>query len=422
MKQPALRHLVTPELWFVCGSQHLYGPETLAQVTEQARQVAGALDVSPASPLDIVFKGIMTTPEDIRRLCLEASADPRCAGLTLWMHTFSPSKMWILGLTSLQKPFVHLHTQFDRELPWDSIDMEYMNLNQAAHGDREAGFMHTRLRLERKVVVGHWSDAGVQQRLGVWARAAWAWHDWQAAKIARFGDNMRDVGVTEGDKVSAEMHFGFSVNTHPVSDLAAWIDAVSNDEVDALISVYQDEYEVAPELLPGAERHASLRDGAQIEAGLRAFLEEGGFKGFTDTFEDLHGLAQLPGLAATVVAMNKAVRPSALPPQVVRPLRIRSAVTVDRRDTDQPGDLPPGQQAEFRQGRQQGQCHHRTDTRCGALQLKAVPGHEIGVHSVQQLLIEVVAQPSQVRHELLDVCPHALVLCAAEPVTFGGEQ
>ena len=239
----------------------------------------------------------MTTPDEIRRLCLEANADPDCAGLILWMHTFSPSKMWIGGLSALQKPFAHLHTQYNRELPWDSIDMDFMNLNQAAHGDREAGFLHTRLRLERKVVVGHWTDEEVLARLGAWARAAWAWHDWQGAKFARFGDNMRFVAVTDGDKVSAEMKFGFSVNTYAVGDLAERVKAVSDSEIDALISIYLDEYDVAAELKPGGERHDSLREGARIEAGMRSFLSEGGFKGFTDTFEDLHGLAQLPGLA-----------------------------------------------------------------------------------------------------------------------------
>ena len=292
-----MNNLVTPQLWFVCGSQHLYGPETLAQVAAQARQVSDALDGSPAIPLPVVFKDVLTTPGDIRRLCLEADANPLCAGLVLWMHTFSPSKMWIGGLGALKKPFVHLHTQFERDLPWQSIDMDYMNLNQSAHGDREAGFLHTRLRLERKVVVGHWSDDEVQARLGAWARAAWAWHDWQGAAICRFGDNMRFVGVTDGDKVSAEMKFGFSVNTYPVGDLAERIQAVSENQIDDLIRTYLDEYEVTPELQPGGERHDSLRDGARIEAGMRAFLEDGGFKGFTDTFEDLHGLTQLPGLA-----------------------------------------------------------------------------------------------------------------------------
>ena len=292
-----MKHLAHPQLWFVCGSQHLYGPETLKEVAAHAAEISAALHGASAIPLEVVSKGVLTTPDEIRALCLAANADPMCAGLILWMHTFSPSKMWIGGLGQLRKPFVHLHTQYGRDLPWDSIDMDYMNLNQSAHGDREAGFLHTRLRLERKVVVGHWSDAEVQARLGVWARAAWAWNDLQGGKFVRFGDNMRQVAVTEGDKVSAEIRFGFSVNTHGVGDLALRVNAVSEADVDALIQTYLAEYEVAEELKPGAARHESLRDGARIEAGMRAFLEEGGYLGFTDTFEDLHGLKQLPGLA-----------------------------------------------------------------------------------------------------------------------------
>lgn len=293
-----MKHLAQPKLWFVCGSQHLYGPETLKEVAGHAAQIARALDASDLIPLEIVAKGVLTTPDEIRRLCLEANADPGCAGLILWMHTFSPAKMWIGGLSALNKPFLHLHTQFARDLPWDSIDMDYMNTNQSAHGDREAGFLHTRLRLERKVVVGHWTDPEVQERLGVWARAAWAWHDWQGAKFVRFGDNMRQVAVTEGDKVSAEMKFGFSVNTHGVGDLVQRVNAATDADVKALIDAYLSEYEVAPELKPGGERHQSLLDAARIEAGMRAFLEEGGYKGFTDSFEDLHGLKQLPGIAS----------------------------------------------------------------------------------------------------------------------------
>ena len=292
-----MKHLAHPQLWFVCGSQHLYGPETLKEVAAHATEISAALDGAPAIPLEVVSKGVLTTPDEIRSLCLAANADPMCAGLILWMHTFSPSKMWIGGLGQLRKPFVHLHTQYGRDLPWASIDMDYMNLNQSAHGDREAGFLHTRLRLERKVVVGHWGDEEVQARLGVWARAAWAWNDLQGGKFVRFGDNMRQVAVTEGDKVSAEIRFGFSVNTYGIGDLAERVDAVSEADVDDLIQTYLQEYDVAPELQPGGERHASLRDGARIEAGMRAFLEEGDYLGFTDTFEDLHGLKQLPGLA-----------------------------------------------------------------------------------------------------------------------------
>ncbi|THD50084.1 MAG: L-arabinose isomerase [Bradyrhizobium sp.] len=291
-------NLAKPEIWFICGSQHLYGPGPLKQVADNAQKIAEGLAKSSRLPLKTVFKALLTTPDEIAKLCLEANSDANCAGLILWMHTFSPSKMWIRGLNVLQKPFVHLHTQFNAELPWDTIDMDFMNLNQSAHGDREAGFIHTRMRLARKVVVGHWSDPEVHDRLGAWMRAARAWHDWQGARIARFGDNMRQVAVTEGDKVSAEMTFGFATNGYGVGDLVAEIKKVSDAAAAKLVSAYEAEYSVAPELRKGGKRHDSLIDGAKIELGLRAFLEAGGFKGYTDTFEDLHGIKQLPGVAS----------------------------------------------------------------------------------------------------------------------------
>jgi len=289
--------LKTYEIWFVTGSQHLYGPDTLEQVAEHSRQIAAVLDASLYIPVNVVFKPVLTTPEAIKALCLEANLTANCIGLITWMHTFSPAKMWIAGLTALKKPFVHLHTQYNREIPWSEIDMNFMNLNQAAHGDREFGFIGSRLRLERKVVVGHWQDDAVQGELGVWARAAAAWADWQGAKVARFGDNMRDVAVTEGDKVAAQIQLGYDVYGYGVGDLVKAVNAATEAEVDQLMQVYLDEYEVAPELTPAGERNASLREGARIEVGLRNFLSAGNFKAFTTTFEDLHGLAQLPGLA-----------------------------------------------------------------------------------------------------------------------------
>ena len=294
-----MKLLASPKIWFVCGSQHLYGPGPLKQVAANARKVAAALAASEKLPLKTVFKALLTTPEEIAQLCIEANSDANCAGLILWMHTFSPSKMWIRGLTTLKKPFLHLHTQFNRDLPWETIDMDFMNLNQAAHGDREAGFMHTRMRLGRKVVVGHWSDPEVHDRIGAWMRAARAWHDWQGAKFARFGDNMRQVAVTEGDKVATEMRFGFATNGYGVGDLVAKISdiGINAKKIDQLCAEYEARYAVAKELRAGGPRHESLRYGARIELGLRAFLAEGGFKGFTTTFEDLHGLRQLPGLA-----------------------------------------------------------------------------------------------------------------------------
>jgi L-arabinose isomerase len=284
------------EVWFVTGSQHLYGPETLEQVAEHSRAIAQALGEAAAIPVQVVFKPVLKTPDEISQLALEANAAPNCVGLVAWMHTFSPAKMWIAGLRSLQKPFAHLHTQYNRDIPWAEIDMDFMNLNQSAHGDREFGFIGSRMRLERKVVVGHWQDADVQASLGAWARAACAWHDAQGARFARFGDNMREVAVTEGDKVNAQMRLGYSVNGYGVGDLVRYVNEVADADVDALIEEYGDQYAVVEALRPGGAKHQSLREGARIEIGIRRFLESGNFKGFTTTFEDLHGLAQLPGL------------------------------------------------------------------------------------------------------------------------------
>ncbi len=285
------------EIWFVTGSQHLYGPDTLATVAQHAQAIASALDEAPAIPVRVVFKPVLTGADGIRQLIQEANGAPACVGLVAWMHTFSPARMWIAGLELLAKPLLHLHTQHNREIPWATIDMDFMNLNQSAHGDREFGFIAARLRLERKVVAGHWADEGVQAQIGSWARAACAKADWRGGRIARFGDNMREVAVTEGDKVEAQWRLGFAVNTWGVGDLARVVDAASEADVDGLIAEYLDSYDVAPELRPGAARAGSLRDGARIELGLRRFLADGGFTAFTDTFEDLHGLAQLPGLA-----------------------------------------------------------------------------------------------------------------------------
>jgi L-arabinose isomerase len=285
------------EVWFVTGSQHLYGPETLETVAEHSKVIAAALDAATALPMRIIFKPVLTSSDEIRRLALEANASDACVGVVAWMHTFSPAKMWIAGLNVLRKPLLHLHTQFNREIPWSDIDMDFMNLNQAAHGDREFGFIAARMRLERKVAVGHWGDPDVQERIGAWARAACARRDWETGKIARFGENMREVAVTEGDKVEAQRRLGFSVNAYGIGDLVARIRDVAESDVDALIEAYVDEYEVDPALVPGGARHESLRDGARIEVALRGFLAEGSFTAFTDTFEDLHGMTQLPGLA-----------------------------------------------------------------------------------------------------------------------------
>ena len=289
--------LDAPEIWLACGSQALYGEGPLQQVAENSRRIARALSESGSLALRTVWKPVLTTPEEIAGLCQQANADPTCAGLILWMHTFSPSKMWIRGLSLLSKPFVHLHTQFNRELPWDTIDMDFMNLNQSAHGDREAGFIHTRMRLGRKVVVGHWSDPEVHARLDAWMRAAWAWHDWQGARFCRFGDNMRQVAVTEGDKVATEMKLGFTVDGYGVGDLVEEVAGVNDAAIDGLMDEYRDRYRLAADLLAGGARHAEVRYGARLELGIGAFLAAGGFKGFSTTFQDLHGLEQLPGLA-----------------------------------------------------------------------------------------------------------------------------
>src|SRR5687767_1549840 len=285
------------EVWFVTGSQHLYGPKTLETVAEHSKEIAAALGASAHVPVKVVFKPVLTTPEAIRELCLEANSTNSCVGLITWMHTFSPAKMWIAGLSLLRKPFLHLHTQYNREIPWAEIDMNFMNLNQAAHGDREFGFIGSRMRLERKVVVGHWQDEDVQASIGAWARVASAWADWQGAKIARFGDNMRDVAVTEGDKVQAQIQLGYDVYGYGVGDLVKVVNEVSHAEIQELTETYLDEYDVVPALQPGGQKYDSLVEGARIEVGLRKFLSAGNFKAFTTTFEDLHGLAQLPGLA-----------------------------------------------------------------------------------------------------------------------------
>jgi L-arabinose isomerase len=285
-----------PEIWFVTGSQHLYGPETLKQVATNSAEIVASLDNEAGLPVKVSARALVTTPDEILAICRQANSDGNCIGLIFWMHTFSPAKMWIRGLKELQKPFCHLHTQFNRDIPWASIDMDFMNLNQSAHGDREFGHICTRLQLPRKVVVGHWQDPEVRRKLAVWSRVALGWQELQSLKVVRFGDNMRQVAVTDGDKVEAESVFGFSVNTHGVGDLVAAIADQTDAAVDAVCAEYADLYALDPLLQKGGPRHSSLREAAKIELGLRAFLKSGGFSAFTDTFEDLHGLPQLPGL------------------------------------------------------------------------------------------------------------------------------
>ncbi|MFD8703463.1 L-arabinose isomerase [Kitasatospora sp. NPDC059648] len=285
------------QVWFLTGSQGLYGEQTLRQVAEQSRRIAAALNSDPAVPVEVVWKPVLTDASAIRRVCLEANSADDCIGLIAWMHTFSPAKMWIAGLDALQKPLLHLHTQANVDLPWDSIDMDFMNLNQAAHGDREFGYIQSRLGVTRKTVAGHVSDPTVAARVATWARAAAGRAELRGLKLARFGDNMRDVAVTEGDKVEAQRRFGVSVNTYGVNDLVAAVDAADDGDVTALVKEYEDNYRLVPELRAGGGRHDSLRYAARVELGLRGFLEQGGFKAFTTNFEDLGGLRQLPGLA-----------------------------------------------------------------------------------------------------------------------------
>ena len=286
-----------PTVWFLTGSQHLYGPETLEQVADQSRQICALLGEDAALPVGIVWKPVLTEAGQIRQVLQDASTDPGCIGVIAWMHTFSPAKMWISGLNALAKPLLHLHTQLNAALPWESIDMDFMNLNQAAHGDREFGFVQTRLGIPRTTVAGHAADPSVRRRIDGWARAALGLAAIRSLRLARFGDNMRDVAVTEGDKVEAEARFGVSVNTYGVNDLVDVVDAVPDPEVDALVDRYAQEYALVPALAPDGDRHESLRYAARIEAGLRHFLSDGGFGAFTTNFQDLGGLRQLPGLA-----------------------------------------------------------------------------------------------------------------------------
>lgn len=290
----SLKHL---SVWFITGSQHLYGEETLKQVAAHSKQIAASLNDASQVPVSVTFKPVVTTPEEITAICQEANAAKDCIGIIVWMHTFSPAKMWINGLKILHKPLLHLHTQFNSDIPWSSIDMNFMNLNQSAHGDREAGFIMSRMKIKRKVVVGHWKDEQVRERINVWSRVCAAWHDWQGARFMRFGDNMRFVAVTEGDKVEAELKFGYSVNYHGIGDLVKMINDTADADIGKLCEQYAESYKLAAELKKGGAKHASLREAAKIELGLRRFLQQNNFKGFTDTFEDLHGLVQLPGIA-----------------------------------------------------------------------------------------------------------------------------
>ncbi|MBO9618082.1 MAG: L-arabinose isomerase [Niabella sp.] len=286
------------ELWFVTGSQNLYGAETLNEVAAHSQEIVNYINGTSKIPVKIIWKETVKSTEEIYQTMAAANYSSSCIGVIAWMHTFSPAKMWINGLKILHKPLLQFHTQFNRDIPWDSIDMDFMNTNQSAHGDREFGFMLSRMNKQRKVVVGHWKDEKVLERIATWSRAAIGWNDWQGAKFVRFGDNMRYVAVTDGDKVEAELKFGYSVNTYGIGDLVAVINQVSDAETDRLVQEYFDTYEVVGALKQDGAQYQSLRDAARIELGMTAFLEQGGFKGFSDTFEDLQGMKQLPGIAS----------------------------------------------------------------------------------------------------------------------------
>ena len=286
-----------PSIWFLTGSQSLYGEETLREVAGQSQKVLSDLLEGYEGPAVIEWKPVVLDTETIRRVMVDASADDSCIGVITWMHTFSPAKMWIAGLDALRKPLLHLHTQANQALPWSSIDMDFMNLNQAAHGDREYAHILTRMAVARKVVVGHPSNPDVQKRLTQWAFAAMGWSSSQSLKVARFGDNMRYVAVTEGDKVAAQTQFGMSIENIAVNTLADGVAEVGDSEGEKLATEYEGLYDVSPELRAGGDRRDSLVYGAKIEIALRSILEAGGFRAFTSNFEDLGSLRQLPGLA-----------------------------------------------------------------------------------------------------------------------------
>ncbi len=285
------------DIWMAVGSQHLYGEEALKKVAANTGIIADYIGEQEVIPAKIINRGVLTTHEEIEQFCTEASADPRCGGVMLWMHTFSPSQMWINGLAKLSKPILHLHTQFNRDIPWEEIDMDFMNLNQSAHGGREHGYINSRMKINRKVVVGYWKDEEVLSRIAAWIRAAAARMDLYGAAICRFGDNMRNVAVTEGDKVAAHIAFGYEVMGYGLADLGESMATVTDGDIDSLIIEYLETYTVAEQLKPGGESADSLREAARLEIGIERFLVKGGFKAFTTTFENLSGLAQLPGLA-----------------------------------------------------------------------------------------------------------------------------
>ncbi|MEZ4917843.1 MAG: L-arabinose isomerase [Saprospiraceae bacterium] len=299
-----MKNINEKELWFITGSQHLYGPETLKQVAQNSATIVSGLNQEAGLPVALKDKGLVTTPDEILQVCVAANSDSKCIGVVVWMHTFSPAKMWIRGLSNLSKPLCHLHTQFNAEIPWNTIDMDFMNLNQSAHGDREFGFIMSRMRKKRKIIVGHWKTSSVQKKLNVWSRVALGWNEMQNLKVARIGDNMREVAVTEGDKVEAQIRFGFAVNGFDTSDVLKHMPDASASQVAALLEEYDHQYQLADTLKSNGALRSSLVEAARIELALKSFLDEGGFGAFTDTFENLGAFKQLPGIAVQRLMMQ----------------------------------------------------------------------------------------------------------------------
>ncbi|QDP39100.1 L-arabinose isomerase [Radiobacillus deserti] len=286
------------EFWFVTGSQHLYGEEALQEVERHSVDMVEGLNNTGKLPYTIQFKAVVTTSSDIHHLIMEANRDENCAGVVTWMHTFSPAKLWISGLEALKKPLLHLHTQFNQSIPWDTIDMDFMNLNQSAHGDREYGFMVSRLNVPRKVVVGYWESKEVVDKMTSWMQTAVAFTEGKNIRVARFGDNMRNVAVTDGDKIEAQIKFGWVVDYYGVGDLVEVMNTIPEEDVEQLYQEYRQLYNFPKEASQPGKVQDSIKEQARLELGLKAFLMKGNYNAFTTNFEDLHGLKQLPGLAA----------------------------------------------------------------------------------------------------------------------------
>jgi L-arabinose isomerase len=286
------------EVWFLTGAQMLYGEDAIAQVDAHSNEIVKGLNESGKLPVKVIYKGTIKSSSEVATTLSAANDDKKCIGVITWMHTFSPAKMWIHGLKNYKKPLLHLHTQFNKEIPWKEIDMDFMNLNQSAHGDREFGHIVSRMRKNCKVVVGHWSDTGVQSKISVWMRVSAAWADSQDLRLIRFGDNMNNVAVTDGDKVDAEIRLGYHVDYAPIGDLVAYQDKVTEAQIDELVAVYEKEYIFADNCKKGAKDHKQVREAAREEIAIRNFLKDKGAKAFTTNFDALHGFDQLPGLAS----------------------------------------------------------------------------------------------------------------------------